>query len=146
MRCRVELFDGEFQPFDVVQQHQKITPTTGAQSVFIGYMRDFREQNHVDKMHIAHYSPMTENQLQRIADHVVEQYQLLDLYVGHRVGDVIPTSPLVVVAATALHRTNAIAGAAEMLEKLKYQAPFWKKEYHKTTSQWVDKNTDNTLK
>lgn len=142
----IELFDTDFQPFDVIQQHQTACPATGAQSVFVGYMRDFREQNHVDKMFIDHYPPMTEKQLQSMAKQIVKQYGLLDLYVAHRVGNVVPTNPLVVIAATASHRTNAISAVSEMLEKLKYHAPFWKKEYKNSQANWVAANTDNKLK
>lgn len=146
MSYRVELFDSHFNPFEVIQEHQSITPDTGAQSIFIGYMRDFREDTHVEKMHIAHYPPMTQKQLETLAQQLLDKYRLLDLYVAHRVGDVLPTDPLVAISSTASHRTNAITATTEMLEMLKHHAPFWKKEYKNSLGNWVESNTSNQLK
>lgn len=142
----VELFEKEFHPFAAIERHQAITPDIGAQSIFVGYMRDFREQLRVDTMEIIHYSPMTHKQLNRIANDAVKQYQLQHLYLAHRVGKVVPTSPLVVIASVASHRTNAITATAKLLEALKSTAPFWKKEQRLGQSQWVSSNTDNTLR
>lgn len=145
MGIQVTLFEQEFQPFEVLQKQQAITPQIGAQSVFIGYMRDFREQYPVDKMTISHYSPMTERYLYTLAEQLTTQYRLLDLYVGHRIGEVYPTSPLVLIAAAASHRANAITATSELLEKLKQSAPFWKKEHHNHHSHWVSENTQNKI-
>ncbi len=142
----IELLDSEFNPFEQLQKHQIITKAVGAQSIFVGYMRDFREHQHVDKMVIHHYSPMTEQQLNCLAETLSKQYGLLDFYIAHRVGEVFPTSPLVVIAATASHRTNAITAVSKMLEDLKHTVPFWKQEYCNNHSQWVGANTDNRIK
>lgn len=142
MMKTIELLDHDFEAFEHLQKHQRISTAVGAQSVFVGYMRDFRGENKVDKMVLYDYPPMTEQQLHRLADSISERYQLLDLYVGHRLGEVLPTSPLVVIAATAVHRGNAMAAVNDMLEEVKYHIPLWKKEYHNNHYQWVEGNTD----
>lgn len=144
MTVHVNLFEADFEPFTLIKTHQKINPTTGAQAIFIGYMRDFRESNSVCRMSVTQYPPMTENYLTALAQKTYTTYRLLDLYVAHRVGDVQPTMPLVVIAATASHRTNAIQATETLLEQLKHHVPLWKKEYDTDDNgQWVDKNSDN---
>lgn len=145
MSVSVELFEKDFHPFAALEKQQAITSAIGAQSVFVGYMRDFREQFSVDQMEIIHYPPMTIKQLTVIARQVVEQYHLQHVYLAHRVGEVFPTSPLVVIASVAAHRTQAITATAELLERLKSTAPFWKKEQTLGQTQWVKANTAQTL-
>lgn len=152
MAYRVELFDREFQPFEVLQQQQTITPTMGAQSIFVGYMRDFRSDDAdnatISGMTITHYAGMTEKHLTTLAAELVDNYKLLDLLIAHRVGEVEPTSPLVLIAATAVHRANAIEAVSEGLETLKHRAPFWKQEHIGEMGEkrrWVSANTDNKI-
>lgn len=144
MAYHVALLDSDFQPFDYLCRHQKITQVVGAQSVFVGYMRDFREDTHVSRMTISHYPPMTQQHLEQLAEQCVSAFQLIDLLVVHRVGDVVPTNPLVLVAATASHRANAIEAGKQLLEDLKHNVPFWKKEYQNNDKQgtWVEGNSD----
>lgn len=139
----IKLIDQEFQPLTYVAKHQIIDPRIGAQAIFVGYMRDFREDNTVESMTITHYPPMTEQHLEKAVNQLIEQYQLTDLLVAHRIGHVVPTSPLVLIAATASHRANANQAMQDMLETLKYTAPFWKQEHRNGDSRWVEGNTDN---
>ncbi|MGY0398978.1 MAG: molybdenum cofactor biosynthesis protein MoaE [Ostreibacterium sp.] len=147
MAIHIEIIDIEFQPFQRLAKHQTICTSVGAQSVFIGYMRDFRENNPVEQMVITHYPEMTKCYIEKLAEQLIKDFQLLDLYVVHRIGKVFPTSPLVVVSATASHRTNAIQATTRMLEQLKQTAPFWKKEYYTADDkgQWIASNTANNL-
>lgn len=148
---RVLLLDDEFQPLDYLQQ-QAITLGVGAQSVFVGYMRDFRSDDAdnatIAGMTITYYPGMTEKQLATLAAELTKQYKLLDLTIVHRVGDVKPTSPLVLIAATAVHRRNAIEAVSEALETLKHLAPFWKQEHigkNGEQRRWVNSNTNNQV-
>lgn len=147
MSYRIDIFDAEFNPFEVLCQHQNIAPNVGAQSVFVGYMRDFREHTHVERMTITHYPPMTEKSIEKLIQPLIDDYHLIDVYVAHRVGEVEPTSPLVVIAVLASHRANAIRAAEKLLEQLKHNVPFWKKEYLNKEGQgtWVDGNTSNDI-
>lgn len=146
MSYHTDIIDKEFQPLILLAQQQAITKNVGAQSIFVGYMRDFREETTVSRMTITHYSPMTERHLQALARQTYEEYRLIHLYVVHRVGDVFPTSPLVLIAATASHRANAIQATTFLLEQLKHNVPFWKKEYRDSNEgQWVQNNTPNAL-
>lgn len=142
----IEIIEQDFEPLSYLAERQQITAQVGAQSIFVGYMRDFREESSVDAMTIVHYPPMTERYLQQQAEQLMEKYQLQDCLIAHRVGRVTPTAALVLIAVTASHRANANQATQEMLETLKYNAPFWKQEYNQGTSRWVEGNTDNQLK
>jgi len=145
---RIELFDKEFEPFKCIEASQSIHAKVGAQSIFIGYMRDFRQADEplpITSMEIIHYPTMTEKHLARLATRIVEKYTLDSFYIAHRIGKVSPCSPLVVLSTTANHRTNAIQASTELLEQLKSQVPFWKKEYTQNSSRWVSENTPNTI-
>ncbi len=148
MNYHIELFNKEFQPFEELQKHQTITPNIGAQSVFVGYMRDFREDSRVNHMHISHYSPMTENVMTYLVEKAINDFKLTHVYLAHRIGDVAPTSPLVIIATTAEHRANAIQACERLLEALKHNVPLWKKEQlasDKVTTNWVEKNSENKI-
>lgn len=141
----IHITEQDFEPFSYLSQHQVKSPQIGAQGIFVGYMRDFREEKPVESMTITHYPPMTEQHLQQQAAQLIEEYQLLNLLIVHRVGCVTPMSPLVLIASSASHRTNAMAATQEMLEVLKFTAPFWKQEHYQGSSTWVEANTANTL-
>lgn len=147
MQYFIELFSDEFQPFEVLQQRQEITPNVGAQSIFVGYMRDFREHNNVRKMHISYYSPMTENIMETLVQQAITDFHLHHVYLAHRVGEVLPQSPLVVIASTASHRANAIRANEHLLEALKHNVPLWKKEYRMDDQRahWVKNNSENII-
>lgn len=145
MTYRVQLLETEFQPFELLNQQQTIAPNVGAQSVFVGYMRDFREDTHVTRMNIAHYPPMTQQHIEQLAAQLIKDFHLHHVYIAHRVGEVYPTSPLVLIAATAAHRANAVRATETALEQLKHTAPFWKKEYHQDGENWVESNTKNCI-
>ncbi len=146
MPYHVDLLETDFQPFALLEKRQKITTDVGASSIFIGYMRDFRDDSDVQRMKIAHYPPMTKQHLEQLAKQAVKDFHLRHLYIAHRVGEVYPTSALVVISALASHRGNAIRATETLLEQLKYTAPFWKKEYTAQGSQWVENNTDSGIK
>lgn len=141
----ITLCDATFDPYALIKQTQPIMPITGAQSIFIGYMRDYREDGAVTAMEIHHYPTMTENVLRTMGEAAINDFSLNQLVIAHRVGHVTPTEALVVISACAGHRANATQATQHLLELLKHQAPFWKKETAQGTTQWVKENTKNEL-
>jgi len=84
---------------------------------------------------------MTEKQLESLARNAISEHGLLDVLILHRVGEVKPNDPIVLVAAWSAHRKAAFDASREVMEKLKSVATFWKKEQLRNGSRWVDKNT-----
>ena len=133
-----------FDPWQEIQQYQNLaTSGYGATSIFIGTMRDFNQGDAVQGMTLEHYPGMTEKQLEKIVLEAQQQWPLLDALVVHRVGDILPDEPIVLVAVWTAHRGDAFDACRYIMEALKSKAPFWKKELLKTAAErWVDANTD----
>jgi len=113
----------------------------GAAASFIGSMRDFNADIAVESMVLEHYPGMTERHLESIAQLALERWQLDDVLVVHRVGEVWPGDALVLVAVWSAHRAHAFESCRHIMEDLKSNAPFWKKELTATGETWVATNT-----
>jgi molybdopterin synthase catalytic subunit len=119
----------------------------GAMNLFVGTMRDFNEGDDVAGMTLEHYPGMTEKALENIMQEAAKRWPLIDALVVHRVGDILPGDPIVLVAVWASHRGDAFDASRHIMEALKSRAPFWKKELLKAKGErWVAHNTDGYLK
>ncbi len=137
-----------FDPWMEVSQHHskrlQRKHDCGATSVFVGTMRDFNQNSTVKAMFLEHYPGMTENQLEQIVKQAEQRWAVLDTLVIHRVGDISPADAIVLVAIWASHRGDAFDASRYIMEQLKSNAPFWKKETLDTSKngRWVTGNTD----
>ena len=113
----------------------------GATAVFVGTTRDFNGPHAVREMTLEHYPGMTERYLERIAGEATERWALLDVLVVHRVGQLLPGDPIVLVAARSAHRGPALDACRYLIEELKHRAPLWKKEVTPGGERWVESNT-----
>lgn len=145
---KVEIFDKPYDPWLVAQQYQNVVLKSGkfgALALFIGTMRDFNEGDSITTMTLEHYPKMTQKQLVKIAENATNQFDILDVLLMHRVGQVFPNDPIVGVAVWSEHRAAAYDANRFVMEELKANAPFWKKESLKSNSdvidRWVEKNT-----
>ena len=128
----IEIRPEAFDPWHEISQFQRSSSlragSYGACATFVGTMREFNLGDNVSSMHLEHYAGMTEQLLASHAQSVVQEYDLLELLVLHRVGDIYPNDPIVLVAAWSAHRASAFDGCRDMMEHLKSKATFWKKE------------------
>lgn len=141
---RVEVIESTFDPYGEVAKHQESLSagSFGATAVFVGTMRDFNEGVAVASMVLEHYPAMTERHLTELAQSVSETNNLVDLLMLHRVGEIHPGEPIVLVATWSEHRAAALQACEVMVEDLKSRAPFWKKEtLTEGESRWVEHNT-----
>jgi molybdopterin synthase catalytic subunit len=113
----------------------------GAAATFVGSMRDFNEGEPVESMWLEHYPGMTERHLEGLVTAAVERWQLDHALIVHRVGEVHPGDPIVLVAVWSAHRAHAFESCRHLMEELKSTAPFWKKERAATGARWVANNT-----
>ena len=142
----VEIRDASFDPFQEVQQYQQnhlnAAGRYGATALFVGTMRDFNEGDDVKAMNLEHYPGMTEQYLEKICAEATTRWELLDSLIIHRVGDIYPDDPIVLVAVWSAHRAAAFDASRYLMEELKSRAPFWKKEVLSDNgTRWVEKNT-----
>ena len=107
-------------------------PRAGAVITFSGVTRD------VDRLEYHAYAEMAEERMAAITAEAVERHGLCAAAVEHRVGDVPLSEPSVIVAVSAPHRGEAFAGAREIIDRVKAEAPIWKKEIEGADERWVE--------
>lgn len=141
----VEISEAPFDPWARIRSHQESHPEragrVGATAVFVGTMRDFNAGDDVRGMFLEHYPGMTGPFLEKLADEACRRWALLDVLIVHRVGELRPDDPIVLVAVWSAHRKAAFEACRHLMEELKSRAPFWKKERLDDGSRWVEGNT-----
>jgi molybdopterin synthase catalytic subunit len=110
----------------------------GAVAIFIGTVRDLNDGTKVQQMTLEHYPGMTEAALQAIIDQAKERWDFKEALIIHRIGPLLPHDQIVLVAVTSAHRGEAFAACEFIMDYLKTQAPFWKKEDTPNGARWVD--------
>jgi molybdopterin synthase catalytic subunit len=117
------------QDFDAGAEIRALSrdPKVGAVASFVGVVREV-------PMTLEHYPGMTERALQKIVVEARDRWQVLDCTVIHRVGPLAPTDQIVLVVVASAHRGDAFAACEFIMDYLKTQAPFWKKE----AAGWVE--------
>ncbi|MDR2155684.1 MAG: molybdenum cofactor biosynthesis protein MoaE [Burkholderiaceae bacterium] len=110
----------------------------GAVCAFIGTVRDFSDGQAVAAMELEHYPGMTEKAIEGMIDEAVRRFGIRAARVIHRVGPLQPQDQIVLVAVTAAHRGESFQACEFLIDYLKTQAPFWKKEQTPGGARWVD--------
>jgi len=100
----------------------------GAVACFLGTVRDINLGDDVDNLVLEHYPGMTEKALERIADEAMTRWPIAGVSIIHRVGELVPTDQIVLVATASEHRGDALKSCTFIMDYLKTHAPFWKKE------------------
>jgi molybdopterin synthase catalytic subunit len=110
----------------------------GAVVSFVGTVRDMNEGASVAEMELEHYPGMTEKALETILEQAKARWNIIDALVIHRVGPLKPLDQIVLVATTSAHRGEAFASCEFIIDYLKTEAPFWKRELTPQGARWVD--------
>ncbi len=134
----VRVQTGDFDLSTEVAALRSLDARVGAIVTFVGTVRDMNEGASVAEMELEHYPGMTEQSIGRIIDEARERWPLFAALVIHRVGPLKPTEQIVLVACTAAHRGEAFAACEFIIDYLKTEAPFWKKEQTPEGARWVD--------
>ncbi|ALU89173.1 molybdopterin synthase catalytic subunit MoaE [Herbaspirillum rubrisubalbicans] len=143
MPVRVQTAD--FDLSTEVAQLRLSNPRVGAVVSFVGTVRDLNEGAAVSAMELEHYPVMTERALEQIVQQAKVRWPICEALVIHRVGPLQPCEQIVLVAVTSPHRGEAFAACEFIMDYLKTQAPFWKKEQTPQGARWVDaRESDDT--
>jgi len=113
-------------------------PNIGAIASFVGLVRDMNEGADVSTMSLEHYPGMTEKALEEIVEEAKRRWNVYEVLVIHRVGELRPLDQIVLVATTSAHRGEAFASCEFVMDYLKTKAPFWKREETPQGARWVD--------
>ena len=119
-------------------------PRVGGVVTFLGLMRDLNEGAPVRSMTLEHYPGMTEKALRAIAEEAMGRWNLEAVRVVHRVGELAPLDPIVLVAVASRHRGNAFRACELIIDYLKTRAPFWKKEETDAGERWVQARSEDS--
>ncbi|MDI1361591.1 molybdopterin synthase catalytic subunit MoaE [Methylotenera sp.] len=140
VRTQTQDFDTGFE----LSQLRNARKDTGAVVSFIGQVRDLNEGGTVSQLTLEHYPGMTEKALEAIVSQAQSRWDIFDALVIHRVGILQPTDQIVLVAVSSAHRGEAFKACEFIMDYLKTEAPFWKKEVTSQGERWVDaKLTDD---
>ncbi len=119
----------------------------GAVVSFIGQVRDLNDGASVNTLTLEHYPGMTEKALEAIVAEAKTRWDIIDALVIHRVGTLKPSDQIVLVATTSQHRGEAFKACEFIMDYLKTEAPFWKKEHTPAGERWVEaKMTDDAAR
>jgi molybdopterin synthase catalytic subunit len=113
----------------------------GAVASFVGTVRDRNDGTAITRMELEHYPGMTERAIEAMIDEAMRRFGIRAARVIHRVGPLQPMDQIVLVVVTAAHRADAFHACEFLMDYLKTQAPFWKKESTPQGSSWVDART-----
>jgi len=135
------------EPFD---ESEAFTLRAGRADVgglvsFTGYVRDFTQSADVTTLELKHYPGFTETEIAKIVEQSRTRFDILDCLVIHRYGCMAPGDPIVLVAVIAAHRDAAFEAARFIMDYLKTDAPFWKKEIGASGERWIEPRTDDRL-
>ncbi len=110
----------------------------GAVCTFVGTVRDRNDGQSVSTMELEHYPGMTEKAIEQMIDEAHKRFDIFGARVIHRVGLLQPLDQIVFVAVTSAHRGESFQACEFLMDYLKTQAPFWKKEQTPEGARWVD--------
>ena len=110
----------------------------GAVCAFVGTVRDRSDGQSVSTMELEHYPGMTEKAIEAMMDEARRRFELFGVRVIHRIGLLQPQDQIVLVAVTSAHRGESFQACEFLMDYLKTQAPFWKKEQTPEGARWVD--------
>jgi molybdopterin synthase catalytic subunit len=135
---QVRIQTGDFDLGIEVAQLRAQNPGVGAVVSFVGTVRDINDGASVAEMELEHYPGMTERAILAIIDQACARWALSGALVVHRVGPLLPMQQIVLVVTQAAHRGIAFAACEFIIDYLKTEAPFWKKEQTPDGARWVD--------
>ncbi len=145
MAIFIKVISEDFNLGDELSALRATNTGIGAIVSFLGTVRDMNRGEVVTQMALEHYPGMTEKSLQTIGEQAMARWQIEDALVIHRYGALQPGDQIVLVAVTSAHRGEAFQACEFIIDYLKTEAPFWKKESTPSGSRWVDaRDTDQT--
>lgn len=138
MTARVSIQTQDFNLAAEVDALKKDDKRVGAVCTFMGTVRDRNDGLNVSSMELEHYPGMTEKAIEAMIDEALKRFDIFGARIVHRVGLLQPLDQVVLVAVTSAHRGESFTACEFLMDYLKTQAPFWKKEQTPDGERWVD--------
>ncbi len=133
---------------NILEDVKFINDEIGAITTFIGYVRDFEKKSSykLDHIMIEYYDGMTQKSLRDIEKSAHIKWDLIESRIIHRVGVIKLNEPIVFILVASKHRDNAFDACRYIIDYLKTEAPFWKKEVSNNHSLWVEQKESDLVK
>lgn len=131
------------QDFSIDKEVEALVAGRGDIGAVVTFSGLVRGDNGITQMTLEHYPGMTEKQLEAIAKDAMERFSLDDCLIIHRYGTLKVGERIVLVITLSKSRKAAFQGAEFLMDWLKTQAPFWKKESNGNKSKWVDAKAED---
>ena len=141
---RVSIQETDFsieEEWDACRERMK--GKAGAIAAFAGLVRDSVQESGVKGLYLEHYPGMTESSIRDIVKDAMKQWSLLDVVVIHRIGLLRPEDQIVLVLVGSSHRMDAFAACERIMDYLKTEAVFWKKEIRDKDETWISSTTED---
>jgi len=138
MRLSVSIQTEDFSLEDEIAALRAGEAGVGAVCAFVGTVRDRNDGQGVSSLELEHYTGMTERAIEAMLQEARTRFDILGARVIHRVGRLAPTDQIVAVIVTSAHRGMSFQACEFLMDYLKTQAPFWKKEATPQGERWVD--------
>ena len=113
---------------------------------FSGYVREFAKERQLKSMELEHYPGMTEKALAEIVQSAKSHWDIQEATIVHRVGKLLPKDIIVGIIVSSRHRSNAFKACEFIIDYLKTDAPFWKKEISEEGETWVSERQEDVVK
>ena len=137
MLCRAVIQEDPFNVQVETQRIRDISNKIGGIVTFLGVVRDFNEREDVQSLYLEHYPGMTESQIENIAYAASKRWNVLGITVIHRIGHLLPSDEIVFVGVGSKHRGDAFLACEYVIDYLKTEAAFWKKEETINGGRWL---------
>ena len=127
----------DFNSDEEIHNIKKIHSNVGAVNSFIGYVRDNNNNENVQSINLEVYEDMAYKQLEKIINEAKSKWKLIDCLIIHRYGELIVNSKIVLVTCFSEHRKDSFESCSYIMDYLKKDAPFWKKEFYDNDYKWL---------
>ena len=128
----------DFNIEDEINKIKNSLTSVGAVSSFIGYVRDLNNKKDVKYIELEVYNDMAIKELSRIKNEAIKEWNLIDCLIIHRYGKLQVSEKIVLVVCLSEHRENSIEACKSIMNFLKKDAPFWKKEFYSDEYEWLE--------
>jgi molybdopterin synthase catalytic subunit len=141
----VRIVAAPFDPYAALKAFQEGVTSAGAVASFIGVCRGETGGVAVAALTLEHFEGFTQVEIRRIVACAIGRFRLSDALVIHRSGRVLPGEPIVLAAAASAHRRASLDAVDYLMDHLKTEAPFWKKEEVAGGARWIEPRAEDTI-
>ena len=134
----IKIQEKDFNIEDEINQIKLQHPSVGAVSTFIGYVRSLNNQQKVSSINLEVYKDMAYKTLEDICAKAQEKWDIIDMLIIHRFGKLNVEEKIVLVATFSMHRKESSDACNFIMDYLKKDAPFWKKEFYDDNYEWLE--------